>query len=113
MEGWWGERGMNGGMVDGERVEWRDGGARKDVCMTDQDSATNTKCPLHAHGQPLDYHHQDVLTSQQMLGFFFASMCWVSGEGSSSYLSKGKLSISIGATSVSLNHTTGLEDLAG
>ena len=26
MEGWWGERGMNGGMVDGERVEWRDGG---------------------------------------------------------------------------------------
>ena len=109
MEGWWGGGGMNGGMVEGERVECRDGGARKDVCMSDQD----TKCTLHAHGQPLDYHHQDVLTSQQMLGFFLASMCWVSGEGSSSYLSKGKLSISIGATSVSLNHTTGLEDLAG
>ena len=26
MEGWWGGGGMNGGMVDGERVEWRDGG---------------------------------------------------------------------------------------
>ena len=26
MKGWWRERWMNGGMVDGERVEWRDGG---------------------------------------------------------------------------------------
>ena len=26
MKGWWRERWMNEGMVDGERVEWRDGG---------------------------------------------------------------------------------------
>ena len=26
MEGWWRERGMNGGMVEGKRDEWRDGG---------------------------------------------------------------------------------------
>ena len=25
MEGWWRERGMNGGMVEGERDVWRNG----------------------------------------------------------------------------------------
>ncbi len=29
MEGWWRERGMNGGMVEGERDEWRDGGGKE------------------------------------------------------------------------------------
>ncbi len=29
MEGWWRERGMNGGMVEGKRDEWRDGGGKE------------------------------------------------------------------------------------
>ena len=54
-----------------------------------------------------------VHTCQQMLGFLLPRMYWVRGEGSSSYLSKGKFSTSRGGTSVVSNITTGLASRGG
>lgn len=46
-------------------------------------------------------------TCQHMCGDFLSRMYWVSGEGSSSYLSKGSLSITMGSQSTQEKRTTG------
>ena len=46
-------------------------------------------------------------TCQHKLGSLFSSICCVSGDGSSSYLSNAKLSNSLGLILVALNHITG------
>lgn len=48
-----------------------------------------------------------VLTCQHMCGDFLSKMNWVSGDGSSSYLSKGSLSMTIGSQSTQEKRTTG------
>lgn len=46
-------------------------------------------------------------TCQQVWGDFRSKMYWVRGEGSSSYLSKGSLSMTMGSQSTQENLTTG------
>lgn len=56
--------------------------------------------PDNGHGNI--YH-----TCQHMCGDFLSKINWVSGDGSSSYLSKGSLSITIGSQSTQEKRTTG------
>jgi len=52
-------------------------------------------------------------TCQHMWGDFLSRMYWVSGEGSSSYLSKGSLSITMGSQSPQEKRTTGWAERGG
>lgn len=52
-------------------------------------------------------------TCQHMCGDFLSSMYWVNGDGSSSYLSKGSLSITIGSQSTQEKRTTGCAERGG
>ena len=52
-------------------------------------------------------------TCQHMCGAFLSSTYCVSGEGSSSYLSKGSLSITMGSQSAQEKRTTGWAERGG
>lgn len=52
-------------------------------------------------------------TCQHMCGNFLSRIYWVSGEGSSSYLSKGSLSITMGSQSTQEKRTTGWAERGG
>lgn len=52
-----------------------------------------------------------MLTCQQVDGDFLSSIYWVSGEGSSSYLSNGKFSTSWGSESTQEKKTVGCASL--
>ena len=56
---------------------------------------------------------KEKLTCQQTVGCFRDRINCVKGEGSSSYLSKGKLSITIGSWLVHVNFKFGCALLAG
>lgn len=52
-------------------------------------------------------------TCQHMCGDFLSKTYWVSGDGSSSYLSKGSLSITMGSQSTQEKRTAGCADRGG
>lgn len=54
-----------------------------------------------------------IHTCQHVLGCFLERINWVKGEGSNSYLSKGKFSITIGSEFVQANFIFGCADLGG
>ena len=62
---------------------------------------------------PTPTHTPHTHTCQQTFGFLRDRMCCVRGDGSSSYLSKGKFSTSIGSLSVGSNQTMGWASLGG
>lgn len=64
-------------------------------------------------GKPADGGVNVRLTCQHMCGDFLSKMYWVSGDGSSSYLSKGSLSITMGSQSTQEKRTTGCAERGG
>lgn len=57
--------------------------------------------------------HHICHTCQQLCGDFLSKINWVSGDGSSSYLSKGSFSITIGSQSTQENLTMGCAERGG
>lgn len=57
--------------------------------------------------------HHICYTCQQLCGDFLSKINWVRGDGSSSYLSKGSLSITIGSQSTQENRTMGWAERGG